>query len=143
MSRQLTRTWGPQEVVIELPPRHPVTAVTLRIESVYPGQKFDDTCVSDILVDIDSSVAYNAAAENSKHDALLAWVARRKEAAAYLASKPADFPFAFTKYVAKKTSIDREEFKQRLAAREGVSKAVGPGGTRRSPRRRSARSPTA
>ncbi len=127
VSRQLTRTWGSQEVVIDLPPHHPVTAVTLRIESVYPGQRFDDTCVSDILVDIDSSVAYNAAAENSKHDALLAWVARRKEAAAYLASKPADFPFAFTKYVAKKTSIDREEFKQRLAVREGVSKTLEPG----------------
>ena len=31
----------------------------------------------------------------------------------------------------RRLRFDREEFKQRLAAREGVSKAVGPGATRR------------
>ncbi len=125
VSRTLTRTWGPQEVVVDLPPHRAVTSVLLTIEGVYQGQKFDDTCISDILLDVDSDGPYNAAAENAKHDALLAWVARRKEAAAYFASKPPEFPFAFTKYVAKKTWLDCDEFKQGFAARDTAAKTLG------------------
>ncbi|HSY40659.1 MAG TPA: hypothetical protein VLA79_14060 [Polyangia bacterium] len=126
VERTLTRSWGPQEIVIDLPPKRALATVEIRIESVYPGQKFDDTCISDILVDVDSDVPYNAAAEKAKYDALLAWVSRRKEAAAYLASKPAEFPFAFTKYQAKKATLDRDDFKRRFAARDTIAKGLGP-----------------
>jgi len=44
----------------------------------------------------------------AKYDALLAWSGRRKEAAAYFAAKPTEFPFAFTKYQAcKRAAIER------------------------------------
>jgi hypothetical protein len=125
--RTLTRTWGPQEVVIDIPPKQALASVSLSIGTVYRGEKFDDTCVSDILVDVDSDVAYNAAAEKAKYDALLGWTGRRKEAAAYFASRPAEYPFAFTKYHAKKTTLDPNDFKQRFATREALAKGVGQG----------------
>lgn len=124
--RTLTKTWGPQEIVIDIPPKRALASVNIRIDSVYQGEKFDDTCISDILVDVDSDVAYNAAAEKAKYDALLTWIGRRKEAAAYFASKPAEFPFAFTKYHAKKTTFDPSEFKQRFSARDTVAKGLSP-----------------
>lgn len=122
--RTLTKTWGPQEVVIDIPPKQVLASVTLSIGTVYKGEKFDDTCISDILVDVDSDVAYNAAAEKAKYDALLGWTGRRKEAAAYFASRPAEYPFAFTSYHAKRTTFDPNEFKQRFGVRDTIAKAV-------------------
>jgi hypothetical protein len=124
--RTLTKTWGPQEIVIDVPPKRALAAVRLEIGTVYEGERFDDTCISDILVDVDSDVDYNATAERAKYDALLAWSGRRKEAAAYFAAKPTEFPFAFTKYQAKKTSFDPKEFKQRFAVRDEIQKTLGP-----------------
>jgi hypothetical protein len=124
--RELTRTMGPQEVLVDLPPRRGLAAVRLTILSVYPGQRFNDTCVSDILVDVDSDVPYNPAAENAKHEALLKWIAGRKAEAGYFASKPPGLPFAFSRYVSKRSSADREVFKERLAARQAIEKTVGP-----------------
>ncbi|HEY4392551.1 MAG TPA: hypothetical protein VGP64_00740 [Polyangia bacterium] len=124
--RTLGKTWGPQELVIDIPPKRAVASVKLEIGTVYEGERFDDTCISDILVDVDSDVAYNATAEQAKFDALLAWSGRRKEAAAYFAAKPAAFPFAFTKYQAKKTTFDPNDFKQRFAARDAIQKTLGP-----------------
>ena len=123
--RELARQLGPQEVVIELPPGSGVGSVRLTILSVYAGQKYDDTCVSDILVDVDSDVKHNAAAENAKLAALKQWVGTRKTTAAYFASKPVEFPFAFTKYVAAKREIDRNDFKKRFASREAIVKTLG------------------
>jgi len=123
--RELARQLGPQEVVIELPPGSGVGSVRLTILSVYEGKKYDDTCVSDILVDVDSDVKYNAAAENAKLAALKDWVGTRKTTAAYFASKPVEFPFAFTKYVEAKRAVDRADFKKRFAAREEIVKTLG------------------
>jgi len=123
--RELARQLGPQEVVVELPPGSGVGSIRLTILSVYEGQKYDDTCISDILVDVDSDVKYNAAAENAKLAGLKQWVGTRKATAAYFASKPAEFPFAFTKYVQAKREIDRGDFKKRLAAREEIAKTLG------------------
>ena len=123
--RELARQLGPQEVVIELPPGSGVGSVRLTILSVYEGKKYDDTCVSDILVDVDSDVKHNAAAENAKLAALKQWVGTRKTTAAYFASKPVEFPFAFTKYVEAKRAVDRADFKKRFAAREEIVKTLG------------------
>ena len=123
--RELARQLGPQEVVVELPPGSGVGSVRLTILSVYEGQKYDDTCVSDILVDVDSDVKHNAAAENAKLAALKQWVGTRKTTAAYFASKPVEFPFAFTKYVAAKREVDRGDFKKRFASREEIVKTLG------------------
>ena len=123
--RELARQLGPQEVVVELPPGSGVGSVRLTILSVYEGQKYDDTCVSDILVDVDSDVKHNAAAENAKLAALKQWVGTRKATAAYFASKPVEFPFAFTKYVEAKSEVDRGDFKKRFAAREEIAKTLG------------------
>jgi hypothetical protein len=70
-------------------------------------------------------VKHNAAAENAKLAALKQWVGTRKATAAYFASKPAEFPFAFTKFVAGKREIDRNDFKKRFAAREEIVKTLG------------------
>ncbi|HLK92722.1 MAG TPA: hypothetical protein VKZ18_22710 [Polyangia bacterium] len=123
---ELTRTRGPQEVVVDLPRGRGLAAVRITILSVYPGLRFDDTCISDILVDVDSDVPYNPVAENAKHEALLKWVAGRKDQARYFASRPPEFPFAFSRFVSKKASGDRQAFKQRFAAREAIGKTLGP-----------------
>ncbi len=123
--RELARQLGPQEVVVELPPGSGVGSVRLTILSVYEGQKYDDTCVSDILVDVDSDVKHNAVAENAKLAALKQWVGTRKTTAAYFASKPVEFPFAFTKYVEAKREVDRDDFKKRFASREEIVKTLG------------------
>jgi hypothetical protein len=126
VERDLERVQGPQEVIVDIPHGKGLNAVRLTILSVYEGQKFDDTCISDILVDVDSDVTYNEAAESAKHETLLGWVAGRKETAAYFASKPPEFPFAFTRYTPKKTSLDRGDFKRAFAAREAIAKSLPP-----------------
>ena len=37
-----------------------------------------------------------------------------------------EFPFAFTKYQAKKTTFDPKELKQRFAVRDEIQKTLGP-----------------
>jgi hypothetical protein len=70
-------------------------------------------------------VKHNAAAENAKLAALKQWVGTRKTTAAYFASKPVEFPFAFTKYVEAKRAVDRGDFKKRFALREEIVKTLG------------------
>ncbi len=123
--RELARQLGPQEIVVELPRGSGVGSIKLTILSVYEGLKYDDTCVSDILVDVDSDVKYNAAAENAKLAALKQWVGARKTTAAYFASKPVEFPFAYTKYVEAQSDVDRGEFKKRFALRDELVKTLG------------------
>jgi hypothetical protein len=122
---ELARALGPQEVVVEIPSGRGVGAVKLTILSVYEGQRYDDTCISDILVDVDSDVRYNAAVENAKRAALQAWIDGRKETAAYFAAKPPEFPFAATKYAEARSSVDAAEFKKRFAARDPLLKTLG------------------
>jgi hypothetical protein len=123
---ELARVWGPQELIVEVPPKRGLSAVRLTIVSVHPGTKYNDTCISDILVDVDSDVPHNAAAETGKLQALQAWAADRKAVAAYFAAKPAEFPFAFTQFAAKQQSFDVAEFKRRFAEGEALRHKLGP-----------------
>ena len=124
--RELARQLGPQEVVIELPPGSGVGSVRLTILSVYEGQKYDDTCISDINVDVDSDVRYNATAEKAKAAALATWISERKVVAAYFATKPQEFPFAFTKFVGAKSTFDKAELKKKLELRDSLVKSLPP-----------------
>jgi hypothetical protein len=124
---ELARAWGPQDVVVDVPPGRGLSAVRLTILSVYPGARYKDTCISDVLVDVDSQVPYNAAAEAGKLTALRAWVAGRKQTAAYFAARPPEFPFAYTMYeaLAEPVEVARAEFKRRFAEKGALEKELG------------------
>jgi len=123
---ELQQAWGAQTVVVEVPPKRGLSAVRIAIVSVHPGTKYKDTCVSDVLVDVDSDVPHNAAAESVKLAALKTWVADRKKSAAYFARKPAEYPFAFTHFaVTAQEALDRAEFKRRFAEGEALRARLG------------------
>jgi hypothetical protein len=122
----LAKVQGPQELVIELPAGRTLAGVRITIDSVYPGEKYDDTCISDIDVDVDVDVRYNATAEKAKAETLASWIAERKAVAAYFATKPREFPFAFTTFVGAKSDADKAELKKKLAVRDGLVKSLPP-----------------
>jgi hypothetical protein len=124
---ELARAWGPQDVVVDVPSGRGLSAVRLTILSVYPGTRYKDTCISDVLVDVDSQVPYNAAAEAGKLAALRAWVAGRKQTAVYFAARPPEFPFAYSKYEAKAPPVEvaRAEFKRRFTEKDALEKELG------------------
>ena len=123
---ELQQAWGPQTVVVDVPPKRGLSAVRIAVVSVYPGTKYKDTCVSDVLVDVDSDVPHNAAAENAKLAALKTWVAERRKTAAYFARKPAEYPFAFTHFaVSTEEEMDRGEFKRWFAEAEVLRARLG------------------
>ena len=125
--RELARQLGPQEVVVELPRGRGLAAVRLTILSVYEGEKYDDTCISDILVDVDSDVTHNAAAENAKH-AALEQVGRgpARTTAAYFASKPGELPVRLHEVRRKEARRPiAAQFKRRFAARDAIDETLG------------------
>lgn len=100
-SATLERKMGWQEVSFPIPEEKGFESFVFEVRSVHPGSRYRDTCVSDIELFVNSQVEYNAQAETTKQSAVLAWIAGRQEAAAYFASQPADYPFAFTQYKSK------------------------------------------
>lgn len=102
--KQLTleRKMGPQS--FDIPVTGSVADVVLTIDSIHPGSKYRDTCVSDVQVFVDSDVPYNAAVEKGKHDAMLQWKKERLAAAKYFASLPKTYPYAATRFERKTTS---------------------------------------
>lgn len=101
----LTRTMGWQELTIDNGGK-PMKGITLEILSTYPGKSYQDTCLSDVEVLVDSTVPYNAAAEDAKKAELDAWIKGRVEEAKYYANLPVDYPFAGTKLTRTETPID-------------------------------------
>ncbi|OJT23220.1 hypothetical protein BO221_20350 [Archangium sp. Cb G35] len=95
----LERKMGPQS--FDIPVTGAVADVVLLIDSVHPGSKYKDTCVSDVQVFVDSEVPYNAAVEKGKREALLQWKKERVEAAKYFARLPKTYPFASTRFEEK------------------------------------------
>lgn len=87
----LERKEGWQSVTV--PATSGFNTVRLTIDSVTPGSKYRDTCISDVRTFVDSDVPYDAAFEEQKHQALLAWRAERLRTAAYFAKQPADYPW--------------------------------------------------
>ncbi|HEX5749361.1 MAG TPA: hypothetical protein VFZ09_24245 [Archangium sp.] len=95
----LERKMGPQS--FDIPVTGAVADVVLTVDSVHPGSKYKDTCVSDVQVFVDSDVPYNAAVEKGKHEALLQWKKERLEAAKYFARLPKSYPFASSRFEQK------------------------------------------
>ncbi|MEL6341788.1 MAG: hypothetical protein AAFV53_01550 [Myxococcota bacterium] len=100
-SVELKRENGWQEVIVDLDAGAGVDNVALRVDSVHPGSRYKDTCISDIEVFVESTIPYNAAQEQKHHDALMAWVTERVETAKYFAGQPVDYPFAATHFTSK------------------------------------------
>ncbi len=96
----LERKMGPQS--FDIPVKGPVAEVVLTVDSVHPGSKYKDTCISDVQVFVDSEVPYNAAVEKGKREAMLTWKKERLAAAKYFASLPKTYPFAATRFEIKR-----------------------------------------
>lgn len=104
----LARKMGPQS--FDIPVSGPVVEVVLTVDSVHPGSKYRDTCLSDVQVFVDSEVPYNAKAEKAKREALLRWKKERLATAKYYAALPRTYPYASTHFEMKESS-------RRLASR--------------------------
>jgi hypothetical protein len=96
----LERKMGPQS--FDIPVKGPVAEVVLTVDSVHPGSKYKDTCISDVQIFVDSDVPYNAAVEKGKREAMLTWKKERLAAAKYFASLPKTYPFASTRFETKR-----------------------------------------
>jgi hypothetical protein len=106
----LERKMGPQS--FDIPVKGPVAEVVLKIDSVHPGSKYKDTCISDVQLFVDSDVPYNAAVEKGKREAMLKWKKDRLAAAKYFASLPKTYPFAATRFELKR---DEQQLTKRYA----------------------------
>lgn len=62
-------------------PAGPLRAVTIRVDAVYAGTRYKDTCLSDLELYATSSAVENPSYERSKRERLLAWKQSRVEAA--------------------------------------------------------------
>jgi hypothetical protein len=71
---------GWQEVLVDQPAGK-LDAVELVIDSVYPGTKYTDTCISDAQIYVTAETRENPAYEKGKLEKILAWKAERAEAA--------------------------------------------------------------
>ncbi|WP_224249344.1 NADase-type glycan-binding domain-containing protein [Hyalangium gracile] len=100
----LERKLGGQS--FDIPVTGSVAEVVLTIDSVHPGAKYKDTCVSDVQVFVDSDVPYSAAVEKGKREAMLQWKKGRLEAAKYFASLPKTYPYAATSFEEKEGATE-------------------------------------
>jgi hypothetical protein len=71
---------GWQEIVVEQPAGK-LDAVQLTIDSVYPGTRYTDTCISDAQIFVTAATRENPSFEKGKLARVLAWKAERAEAA--------------------------------------------------------------
>ena len=95
----LKKTMGWQTVDIPVTNRNTsIGIVQLTINSVHPGTKYKDTCISDIEVHVDSDSPYKSQVESHKQQLLSKWVKQRLDDAKYFANKPKEYPFAATAF---------------------------------------------
>lgn len=102
LDAELARTMAPQTLTVPLVADRSFSGVRLEIRSAWPGTKYKDTVISEIRTFVDAipvsgAVAYDAAFEQSKRAALLAWKKERVERAAWFASVPATYPWSGTR----------------------------------------------
>jgi hypothetical protein len=90
-SVSLERKLGPQ--TFEVPVTGGLSAVTLTITAVHPGATYQDTCISDVQIFVDSEVPYVATVENAKRGALLAWRKERLARATIFAKLPPAYAY--------------------------------------------------
>lgn len=96
VSAVLERKMGTQEIVV--PVQGGVESVKLVVDDVHPGRVYQDLCISDVQVFVDSTVPYNAKAEQAKRDVVRAWKKERVDTAKYFARLPKEFAWATTHF---------------------------------------------
>jgi hypothetical protein len=104
---ELTRKQGPQS--FDIPLHGGVSTITLSIGEVHPGAAYQDTCLSDVQVFVDSDVPYNATVENKKRDLLLAWRKERIKRAAWFAKLPKKYPYVSTRFIRQEVQVDEDQ----------------------------------
>ncbi len=72
----LTDTLDWQELSLALPAGK-FDAVELMVDSVYPGKKYEDLCISDVQVFVTAQTADNPAFEKARFDKIIAWKTER------------------------------------------------------------------
>jgi hypothetical protein len=80
LEHELADAQGWQELVVTQP-SGPLEAVEIRIQSVYPGNRYEDLCLSDAQLYVTATTPDNPAYERSHFDKLLGWKKGRLEAA--------------------------------------------------------------
>ena len=108
LSAELKRTMDAQVLTVPVTAGRAFNAVEIEIRSVWPGSKYRDTVISEIRLFVDGDTTYDAAFEQTKRDALLAWKRERVERAAYFASLPTTYPWAGTSLDRKVVAIPAE-----------------------------------
>lgn len=83
---------------IELPVPSRIDGFRLDVVTVYPGQKYEDLCISDIQVFVVGTDAYSASGETAAEQRIQAFAAERKQAAKE--SKPR--VFLHSKYASRR-----------------------------------------
>lgn len=121
LDAELKRTMDAQALTVPVTAGRAFNAVEIEIRTVWPGSKYRDTVISDVQTFVDSDAPYDAAYEQAKRDALLAWKRERVERAAWFASVPATWPWAGTHLEPQETAIPADldaamEAMRRLAA---------------------------
>lgn len=94
----LERKMGPQQLVLPVGAGKGVSSVSLKVETVHAGRVYKDTCISDIVVDVDSDVPWRKDVEQQKTSSLLTWVKERRSEAKKLAAVTPAYPFAATHF---------------------------------------------
>lgn len=77
---------GWQDLNVEQP-AGPLSGVELKVESVYPGKKYKDTCISDVQVFVTAMTRENPAVEKARLARTLKWKAERAAAAKVFAQQ--------------------------------------------------------
>ena len=93
----LTKTMGWQEIIIPIDSEQSAQVVSLKVLSTHAGNKYKDTCISDIEILVFSETPYNEQAELLKKSNLEQWTKERLKQAVYFANQPKQYPFSETK----------------------------------------------
>ena len=119
----LLREMGWQEVVIPLNGGG-VGQVDLEVLSVHEGSRYRDTCISDVMVDVDSDSLYSAQAEAGRLHQANTWIAERVAAAQYFAGQPEDYPFVMGWYPYVDDTVDAAVAEQLITAERARMEAL-------------------
>jgi hypothetical protein len=79
-TRTLVDQMGWQELLVDQP-RGPLEAIELRVDDVQPGEKYEDTCISDVQIFVTAATPDNPSLERAHFQRLQAWKRERVEAA--------------------------------------------------------------
>lgn len=107
----LTKSMGWQTINISISdPQKTLGLVRLTMDSVHAGTKYNDTCISDMEVLVDSENPYKKNVEEHKRKKLKSWITERLADAKYFANKPKEYPFSHVQFNREKQSITASEF---------------------------------